>query len=122
VSYYDITQVAEETGLTAHTLRYYEKESLVPEVPRDSGGRRRYGDLHLRVLKFVNALRATGMPIREVKRYLVLYETGEHTFDERLALLKSHREIVKEQLSSVKANLRIIDLKIKSYEKISAPK
>lgn len=114
---YDIAEVAEETGLTAHTLRYYEKESLVPEVPRDTGGRRRYSDSHLKILKFVNALRATGMPIREVKRYLVLYESGAHTFDERLALLRSHREVVKEQLKSVKANLSIIDLKISSYEK-----
>ena len=116
---YDIAQVAEQTGLTAHTLRYYEKESLVPEVPRDASGHRRYSEQHLRILNFVNALRATGMPIREIKRYLSMYAEGEQTHDDRLGLLLSHRDEVKKQLEAIKKNLKIIDLKIANYEQLS---
>ncbi|MCB1643814.1 MAG: MerR family transcriptional regulator [Pseudomonadales bacterium] len=117
---YDIARIAEETGLTPHTLRYYEKEALVPEVPRDAGGRRRYSDRHLRVLKFVNALRATGMPIRQIKRYLALYEEGDSTWQARLDLLEAHRSDVQRQLASVKSNLRIIEAKISSYRSADA--
>ena len=116
MSEYNIAELSAETGLSAHTLRYYEKESLIQAVPRDSGGRRRYGESHLRVIQFVNALRATGMPIREVKRYLTLYKTGLSTRDERLQLLESHRKEVKKQLETVKKSLIIIDKKIKAYE------
>jgi len=112
---YNISQIAEKTGLTAHTLRYYEKETLIRNVPRDSGGRRYYSERHLKVVRFVNALRATNMPIREIKRYLTLYEVGESTHDDRLALLESHRRLVKQQLETVKVNLNIIDKKIKLY-------
>lgn len=115
---YDIAQVADKTGLTAHTLRYYEKEALVPEVPRDASGHRRYSDQHLRILNFVNALRATGMPIREIKRYLSMYSEGDSTHDERLALLVSHRDVVKQQLEATKKNLKVIELKIANYEQL----
>jgi len=116
MSGYNIAQLAEETGLSAHTLRYYEKESLIQDVPRDTGGRRYYGEAHLRVIRFVYALRSTGMPIREIKRYLALYQAGESTSEDRLALLKAHRVEVKAQLGSIKSNLRIIDRKIQGYE------
>jgi len=113
---YSIAQISEQSGLSPHTLRYYEKESLIQEVPRDAGGRRRYGDAHLKVIKFVNALRATGMPIREIRRYLAFYQLGPATRDERLALLESHRANVKAELDAVRTNLKIIDRKILGYK------
>jgi DNA-binding transcriptional MerR regulator len=111
----DMAQMVVQTGLTAHTLRYYEKEQLIQEVPRDVGGRRRYGEAHLRVIRFVNALRATGMPIKEIKRYLALYQEGDGTHDDRLALLENHREHVRQKLRQIKHNLQVIDVKIASY-------
>jgi DNA-binding transcriptional MerR regulator len=113
---YNIAQLSEETGLSAHTLRYYEKESLLQEVPRDSGGRRRYGPGHLKAIKFVNALRTTGMPIREIKRYLAFYQLGDETRDDRLALLESHRASVKAELEAIRLNLKTIDRKIQGYK------
>jgi len=113
---YNIAQLSEQTGLSPHTLRYYEKESLIQHVPRDAGGRRRYGEVHLKTIKFVNALRATGMPIREIKRYLAFYQLGPATKADRLALLESHRAKVKEELEAVRANLTIIDKKIQGYK------
>ena len=91
MGHYNITQLSEVSGLSAHTLRYYEKESLFQPVPRDASGRRRYGEEHLLAVRFVRALRATGMPIREIKQYLQLYKKGPSTNADRLALLESHR-------------------------------
>lgn len=113
---YSIAQVSKHSGLSPHTLRYYEKESLIQEVPRDAGGRRRYGEAHLKVIKFVNALRATGMPIREIKRYLAFYQLGSSTRADRLAILESHRTDVKAELEAVRTNLKIIDQKIQGYK------
>lgn len=117
----DMAQMVVQTGLTAHTLRYYEKEHLIQEVPRDVGGRRRYGEAHVRVIKFVNALRATGMPIKEIKRYLALYQEGEGTHDARLDLLENHREHVRQKLREIKQNLQVIDVKIASYGRSAVP-
>jgi DNA-binding transcriptional MerR regulator len=113
---YSIAQLSERSGLSPYTLRYYEKESLIQQVPRDAGGRRRYGDVHLKVIKFVNALRATGMPIREIKRYLAFYQMGPATRSDRLELLESHRADVKAELEAVRANLKVIDRKIMGYK------
>ncbi len=113
---YNISQMVDETGLTAHTLRYYERESLIQNVPRDHGGRRSYNISHVKGVKFINALRSTGMPIKDIKRYLALYNLGEETRPDRLALLKTHRDNVSAQLQQIKTNLEVVDRKITGYE------
>ena len=110
-----IAQIAAQTGLTPHTLRYYEKEALIINVPRDNGGRRRYTENHLKGIKFINALRATGMPIRTIKSYLDLYQQGKHTHPARLDLLIKHKAKVEEELKQMKKNLKIVDSKILAY-------
>ena len=115
-----IAEVAERTGVGAHTLRYYERVGLL-HVARDPAGHRVYeaGD-YARVV-FLNRLRMTGMPIRTLQRYVALVEQGEHTVPERLAILQAHREAVRAQLQELVFALETVDFKIESYGGACAP-
>ena len=113
---YTVANMAKVTGLTSHTLRYYEKESLLLNVPRDSAGRRYYSEDHLVAVKFISALRSTDMSIGTIKDYISLYRQGPHTGHERMAILKKHEQSVIEHLADVKINLQMIKKKIKHYE------
>ena len=97
-----IAEAAEQTGLTAHTLRYYERDGLLlHSVERAPSGHRRYTDDDLRWIQMVTRLRATGMPIRDVRRYAALVRDGVGNEAERLGLLLAHRELVERQLAEV---------------------
>jgi len=111
-----IAEAAATLGLTTDTLRYYEKDGLLLRpVPRAAGGHRRYEPTDLRWIELVTRLRATGMPIRDIRRYAALVRTGEGTEAERLALLEGHREKVLRQLAEVTEHLRAIEYKIDVY-------
>lgn len=116
---FTVAEMAERSGLTPHTLRYYEREQLLLEVPRDGGGRRLYGENHLSVVKFITALRATDMSIGSIKRYIELYREGNHTAQERLDLLQSHEENVVKKLRKTKDSLNLIRKKISHYKENS---
>lgn len=112
-----IADAADELGLSADTLRYYERDGLLLRpVPRSSSGHRRYTEADLRWILLVTRLRATGMPIRDVRRYADLVRAGEGNEEERLALLHAHRDSVLRQLAEVTAHLGAIDHKIGIYE------
>ncbi len=111
-----IAEAARRTGVTVHTLRYYERAGLVvTTVGRTSGGRRRYTQLDLDWINVCTRLRATGMPIREIRRYAELVGAGHGNEGERLALLEEHRAAVATQLSELQKNLELIDHKIGVY-------
>jgi DNA-binding transcriptional MerR regulator len=107
-----IAEVAERTGLTRHTLRYYERDGLMLSVDRAGSGHRRYSDLDLEWIELITKLRTTGMPIREVRRYAEMVRSGEGNEQERLALLRAHRERVRAQLDTMTTYLHAIDVKI----------
>ncbi len=112
-----IGRAVELTGLTADTLRYYERDGLMlSPVGRSSTGQRRYTESDLEWVRMVTRLRATGMPIREVRHYASLVRTGSGNEADRLDLLLSHRRAVLEQLAEVQAHLAAIDHKIAIYE------
>lgn len=112
-----IAEAAERTGLTAHTLRYYERDGLLlHDVDRAPSGHRRYTEDDLRWIEMLTCLRATGMPIRDVRRYAALVRDGGGNESERLSLLLAHRELVERQLAEVSAHLRAIDRKVALYE------
>jgi DNA-binding transcriptional MerR regulator len=116
-----IAEAAEASGVSAHTLRYYEREGILEPARRASNGHRRYGELELEWIRFLTKLRATGMPIRQIRAYADLYRRGEGTHVQRLALLEEHRENVREQLAATERNLELIDRKIDYYrERLSA--
>ncbi|HWI72942.1 MAG TPA: MerR family transcriptional regulator [Baekduia sp.] len=110
-----ISEAAEASGLTAHTLRYYERAGLLDPVGREAGGRRRYSDADLTRIAFLTKLRATGMPIRQVREYAQLLRTGAGTERERLALLEEHRDAVRARLAEMERHLDLIDDKIDLY-------
>ncbi len=117
-----IAEAAATTGLTAHTLRYYERDGLMlAPVERAASGHRRYGERDLRWIELITRLRATGMPIRDVRRYAALVRDGAGNEAERLALLLAHREVVERQLAEVGSHLRAIDHKIALYESTVSP-
>ncbi len=112
-----IAEAAEQTGLTAHTLRYYERDGLMlGSVDRSASGHRRYSEQDLSWIQLITRLRSTGMPIRDVRRYAALVRAGSGNEAERLELLKDHRARVEAQLAEVTGHLRAIDHKIGIYE------
>ncbi|MBO4297792.1 MAG: MerR family transcriptional regulator, partial [Clostridia bacterium] len=86
---YSIQDVSKKTGLTAHTLRYYEKEGLISGVERSSGGFRQYTDEDLEALGLICCLKNTGMSLQEIARFVQLTHQGEHTLEERVQMLRA---------------------------------
>ena len=111
-----IAEAAEASGVSPHTLRYYERAGLLDRVDRNGSGHRRYGEADLERIRFLGKLRATGMPIREVLRYAQLLKAGDATNEERLALLEAHREAVLAELEATRRNLKLIEWKIDFYK------
>lgn len=113
-----ISGAAELSGLSVDTLRYYEKEGLSLHRPeRSASGQRRYTEEDVRWLGTLVMLRRTGMPIRDVRRFVDLYRV-EGSESERMAILEAHREHVLEQLSEVQTHLAAINRKIEIYQEM----
>lgn len=111
-----IADASERTGLTPDTLRYYERDGLMLHpVGRSATGHRRYTETDLRWIQLITRLRATGMPIRDVRRYADLVRQGDGNEQERLDLLRAHRQEVLAQLAAVQEHLGAIDAKIGIY-------
>ena len=111
-----IAEAARRTGVSVHTLRYYERAGLVvTTVDRTSGGRRRYHQLDLDWITVCTKLRATGMPIKTIRRYAQLVAAGPGNEEERLALMEAHRADVTAKLAEIQENLKLIDRKINVY-------
>jgi DNA-binding transcriptional MerR regulator len=110
-----ISDAARKSGISAHTLRYWERAGLLQSVTRNGSGHRRYAEEDLERIKFLTKLRATGMPIRQVRRYAELLNGGDETNEERLALLEAHRTAVQARLEETAGHLELIDWKIDLY-------
>jgi len=111
-----IAEAAEATGLSADTLRYYERDGLLLQpVPRSASGHRRYTEQDLGWIEMVTRLRRTGMPIRDIRRYAELVRGGDGNEQARLDLLRAHRVQVLAQLAEVQEHLGAIDRKIGIY-------
>lgn len=111
-----IADAARTSGVSAYTLRYYERAGLMGDVGRANSGHRRYTKDDLAWIHVLHCLRATGMPIREMRRYAQLVRAGEDNEAERLALLREHREAVRVQLGEMRRYLTFIETKITTYE------
>jgi DNA-binding transcriptional MerR regulator len=112
----NIREFAEHTGLTAHTLRYYERVGLMGHVGREANGHRVYGPQDSQWVTFLHHLRETGMPIREMQRYCALREQGDATVQSRLALLERHTEQVAAQLRSQHEHLARLRDTVAAYQ------
>ena len=118
---YTIQDVSKKTGLTAHTLRYYEKEGLITGVERSQGGIRQYTDEDLERLGLIRCLKNTGMSIQEIARFVQLTHEGDHTLEERVELLRSHRELVLARMAEMQKHLDKVTWKLNFFsEKLRA--
>lgn len=116
-----ISDAATATGLTVHTLRYYERAGLMLDpVGRASSSHRRYYDADISWVQFLTRLRSTGMPIATVREYTELVRRGDETVEARRELLVRHRVAVLRQLEDITASLTAIDFKIAAYEQQTA--
>lgn len=110
-----IGELVQRAGLTAHTIRYYERIGLLPYADRNQSGQRDYDASILSWIEFIGRLKATGMPIREMLRYAALRERGVATEAERRELLQRHRERVRVQVAELSDCLLVLDTKIAGY-------
>ena len=111
---WDIATTADRLGVSAHTLRYYERIGLV-RVDRDALGHRHYDTAAVRRLVFLTRMRTSGMPIRDLRRYIELVEAGRDTVPERLALLTELREWLRARIDELRLALAATEYKIAGY-------
>lgn len=114
----NIKKISKISGISAHTLRYYEKIGIFQEIKRNYSGHRDFSENDILWAEFINRLKETGMPLKQIKKYAVLRKQGEHTADARMKLLINHATALKKKISDEKQHLNKINEKIKYYEKI----
>jgi DNA-binding transcriptional MerR regulator len=117
-----IAQMAERTGLSADTLRYYEKAGLIEPVGRSAGNQRRYAATDLDWVEFLLRLRATGMSIADMQRFARMRADGKATVADRLAVLREHRSGLDERIRALQQNADALDKKIDHYERLLSPR
>jgi DNA-binding transcriptional MerR regulator len=117
-----IQEVAQATGLSAHTLRYYERVGLIHPIGREENTHRRYTADDVGWIDFLTKLRATGMSIKDMQKYAELQRRGDETLPERVEMLKSLRDKVEAHMNELNEHLKLIYYKIELYQKIVAEK
>ena len=118
---YSIQEVSRMTGLSPHTLRFYEKEGLLGVVERSPSGFRQYSDADLEVLHGICCLKNTGMSLQEIARFLELSREGDKTLQERVELLQTHRNKVLSRLEELQTHLEQVTRKLDYFsEKLRA--
>jgi DNA-binding transcriptional MerR regulator len=113
-----IQEVATHTGLTPHTLRYYERIGLIHPIQREENTRRHYTADDVGWIDFILKLRATGMSIKDMQRYAELQRQGDDTLPERVEMLKSLRDSVETRIDELNDNLKLVYYKIDYYQKV----
>ena len=112
-----IGEVAEETGLSVHALRFFEREELfLRPIPRSDGGRRAYEQADIDWLVLCNRFRASGMPLATIRRFAALVREGPGNEPERLALLRAHEADVRERITDLTGDLAVIQAKVAAYQ------
>ena len=115
-----IAQAAERSGLSAHTLRYYERIGLIHPIQREENTRRHYTADDVGWIDFILKLRATGMSIKDMQRYAELQRQGDETLPERVEMLKSLRDSVEARIEELNENLKLVHYKIDYYQNVIA--
>ncbi|WP_283584101.1 MerR family transcriptional regulator [Limosilactobacillus difficilis] len=109
-------EVSQIMGLSAYTLRYYEKIGLLSFVKRDQNGIRHFSTSDLLTLNTIYRLKETGMSLSEIKHYLKLVSEGIDSVSERKVIMEQHREKIKQQMEELRKALVTIDAKVKYYQ------
>lgn len=117
-----IQEVAQATGLSAHTLRYYERVGLIHPIDREQNTHRRYTVDDVGWIEFLTKLRATGMSIKDMQRYAELQRRGDETLAERVEMLKALQDKVEAHMDELNEHLKLICYKIEVYQRIVTEK
>lgn len=117
MNYYSISEASVKFNIPESTIRYYEKQGLLPLIERDGAGRRLFSENQMTLLKVVIYLKNTHMPIRCIKQYVDWVVQGDSTVEQRLELLKNHKQAVLNEISLMNESLAEIDVKIERYTK-----
>ncbi len=112
-----IKQVSEKYEIAPETLRYYEKAGVIPPVTRTAGGRRNYSEEDIGWVEHAKCMRAAGLPIEALAKYLKLYKEGDATFKDRLDLLVKQRDALLAQKKQLETTLEKLNYKISKYGK-----
>ena len=112
-----IAEVSEKYGLSADTLRYYEKVGLIPPVHRSDGGIRDYDELDLRRVDFIKCMRGAGLPIEVLLEYMNLVQQGDSTIEARKDILVEQRDLLAAKMEEMQETLDRLNYKIDVYEK-----
>ncbi|MCT1803551.1 MerR family transcriptional regulator [Kocuria sp. WRN011] len=113
---YTIGETAELLGVPASTMRYYDKEGLLPELSRGAGGRRAFEDKDLEALKVIDCLKQSGLHISEIRQFMQWYQQGDETLKQRQELFQNCRTSVLEQMEQLQRTLEIVEYKCWYYE------
>jgi DNA-binding transcriptional MerR regulator len=113
---YSISEVANELNLTVYTLRYYDKEGLMPFVERTPSGTRLFKESDIGALKVIECLKATGMPIKEIKNFIDWCSDGDSTLQQRYDMFVERKAIVEAQMEELKKTMELIEHKCSYYK------
>lgn len=113
-----IKEAAQLTGLSADTLRYYERIGLIPPVPRNESGIRNYDEESINWVKFIKCMREAGLPVEALIEYVALFRQGPHTVTARKEILTEQREILAEKIATLQETLEKLSWKIANYDQI----
>lgn len=113
---YTIKEVAEKTNLPASTIRYYDKQGLLPFVERSESGYRIFSENDIGLLNIIECLKLTGMPIKEIKQFTLWLQQGDDSLPERYQMFLDRRKAVEKQIEQLHQTLKVIDYKCWYYE------
>lgn len=117
---YTVGEMAKRLDVPASTLRYYDKEGLLPFVARSPGGMRMFQDTDLEWLRVIGCLKKAGMPIKNIRVYIELAMQGDQTIDQRLELFRNQREVLRAQLAELQETMETLEYKCWFYETAQA--
>ena len=112
---YSIGQAAKITGLSAHTLRYYEKEGLLPFVKKSGSGLRIFSETDLGWIAMIECLKGVGMSLKGIKQYIDWYQEGDSTLTQRLEMFKQQKQNLLQQMEQLQHHMEKINYKINLY-------
>ena len=118
--FYTVGEMAYKLNVAPSTLRYYDKEGLLPFVERSSGGIRMFKEDDFQWLTIIECLKKAGLPIKEIKTFIDWCIEGDDTIEQRLELMQKQREIVKKQIAQMQTTLAVLDYKCWYYETAKA--
>lgn len=116
-----IAEVSKAYGLSADTLRYYERVGLIPAVSRGKSGIRDYSEEDCRWVNFAKCMRGAGLPIEALIEYVALFQQGDETREARRQILLEQRRLLAERMEGMQRTLERLDYKIERYEERVVP-